>query len=66
MITVTNIYRKKYPVLSGVCEMINETLADNPNITLAEFAKILDKDVFEKTSELLTEIIKKQMQEIER
>lgn len=61
MITLTNLYRKKHPVLSGVCEMINDALVDNPNMTLAEFASILDEEVMEKTSEYLTEIIKKQM-----
>lgn len=61
MITLTNLYRKKHPILSGVCEMINDALVDNPNMTLAEFASILDEDVMAKTSEYLTEIIKKQM-----
>lgn len=61
MITLTNLYRKKHPVLSGVCEMINDALVDNPNMTLAEFASILDEEVMAKTSEYLTEIIKKQM-----
>ena len=61
MIILTNLYRKKHPVLSGVCEMINDALVDNPNMTLAEFASILDEEVMAKTSEYLTEIIKKQM-----
>lgn len=61
MITLTNLYRKKHPVLSGVCEMINDALVDNPNMTLSEFASILDEEVMAKTSEYLTEIIKKQM-----
>ena len=65
MITVTSLYRKKHPILSEVCKRINATLQDNPNITLAEFAAIIDKEVFEETSELLTEMIKKQMGERE-
>lgn len=63
MITLTNLYRKRHPILSGVCEMINAALEENPNMSLAEFAAELDKEVMDRTSQYLTAVIKQQMEE---
>lgn len=61
MITVSRLYRKKYPVLSGVADLINDTLKDNPDMTLEEFAYVLDELILSETVKILEGIEARQL-----
>ena len=61
MITVTALMRKEYPITSGVCDLINETLKICPNMSLADFAKQIDESNKERAKKRLLEAEKKQL-----
>ena len=60
-ITIPNFLYEETPILAGVCEMINCVLAENPNMSLKEFAKGIDEANKETAKERLEKAIEKQI-----
>ena len=50
-ITIPQWMRDETPTCAGFCEIVNLALLENPKMTLAEFARELDKGNKEKTLE---------------
>ena len=56
--------RKETPLCAGFCEMVNEALRDNPNMSLAEFAEELDAANKRATFERLIKAERRQLCEV--
>lgn len=50
-ITIPQWMKDELPINAGFCELVNMALDENPNMTLAEFAKSLDELNKEETLE---------------
>ena len=59
-IVIPRWFKRECPILAGVCEMINIALADNPQISLAEFAQELSKANVEKSIERMESVEREQ------
>ena len=61
-IVIPSWYRKENPKLAGMCDLINDALAVNPNMSLLEFAKILSQNHVEQSYKRIQEAVKKQFE----
>ena len=59
-IMIPQWYREENPKLAGMCDIINDTLAVNPNMSLLEFAKVLSQNHVEQSYKRLQTIERKQ------
>ena len=64
MIQVTEAFKKRRPLIAGFAEFVNAELKYDPNMSLAEFAEILDRCIKLDTEKMLSEIIRKQVGEV--
>lgn len=65
-ISIPGWLKRESPICAGFCEMINETLKNHPNMSLAEFANGLDEVNKEETYKRIQRAEKKQFGEVER
>ena len=63
MITVTELMRRETPFTAAICDLINETLKNRPNITLADFARQIDEANKERAKKRLLDAERKQFGE---
>ena len=63
-IVIPQWLKREQPICAGFCEMINETLQDTPNISLAEFAEQLSATNIEESYKRLQAAEKKQFGDI--
>ena len=59
-IVIPSWYRKENPKLAGMCDLINDTLAVNPNMSLLEFAKILSQNHVEQSYQRIHAVVERQ------
>lgn len=62
-IVVPKWYRMENPALAGMCDLINFSLELNPNMSLAEFAKVLNDNHVQRSYERMDKIVKRQFGE---
>lgn len=60
MISISEEMRIKHPFTTGFCEVINQALLENPNMSLAEFAEGVEEVHKEERRERLIEAEKRQ------
>lgn len=63
-ILITAHMRQCTPITAQFCTLINDVLRDRPDITLAEFAQILDEGNKENESKRLQAIVRRQLAEL--
>ncbi|MBQ9728210.1 MAG: hypothetical protein IJV85_01295 [Clostridia bacterium] len=63
-IVVTNWNKEQHPICSEFCELINDALERRPDMSLAEFAEILNEANQYAMREMLYEVEKRQLKEI--
>jgi hypothetical protein len=61
-IRIPEWYRQENPKLAGMCDIINEALEMNPNMSLADFAKVLDANHVEQSYQRIQEAVRKQFE----
>lgn len=61
-IRIPEWYRHENPKLAGMCDIINDALRLNPNMSLLEFAKVLDRNHVEQSYKRIQEAIRKQFE----
>ncbi|MBQ9113878.1 MAG: hypothetical protein IJY05_03040 [Clostridia bacterium] len=59
-ISIPNFMYDEAPILAGVCEIINVALEQNPDMSLAEFARVISEANQEKACERLEKAIERQ------
>ena len=59
-IVIPQWLKREQPICAGFCEMINETLMDSPDMSLAEFAAQLSATNIEESYKRLQAVEKKQ------
>lgn len=59
-IVIPQWYREENPKLAGMCDIINDALEANPNMSLLEFAKVLNQNHVEQSYKRLQMIVSKQ------
>ncbi len=63
-ISIPEWLKREKPINAGFCELINETLLNSPNMSLAEFAEQLHKVNVEATYRRIQEAERQQFEEI--
>lgn len=61
-IRIPQWFRNENPKLAGMCDLINDTLAVNPNMSLMDFAKVLDIAHVEQSYQRIQEAVRKQFE----
>lgn len=59
-IRIPQWFREENAKLAGMCDLINDALAVNPNMSLMDFAKILDRNHVEQSYKRIQEAVRKQ------
>ena len=60
IVTIPQWIKEKAPISAGFCEIINDALKRNPNMTLAEFASEVNRGNITATERYLEEVERKQ------
>lgn len=63
-ITITERLIRENPIIAGFCDIINQAIEENPNMSLAEFAYEIDKSNKEYEEIRLRKIVDAQLKEI--
>lgn len=62
VIMIPQWYREENPKLAGMCDLINDVLAVNPNMSLLEFARVLNQNHVEQSYKRIQEAERKQFE----
>ena len=63
-IIIPQWFKQATPICASFCEMINDTLRNTPDMSLSEFASILNDVMMEKSYNRLVAVEREQFKEI--